>query len=285
MSLPVVSDSLQNYLAEVSRYPVLSAEDEREVAERYYRLRSVEDAHTLVTSNLRYVVKIALEYRHYGCRLADLIQEGNIGLMVAVKKFDPYKGFRLITYATWWIRAHIQDFILKTRGLVRHGTRALKKKLFYKNDASADNVADALVEGGGATTALAVREEAPVPDPALYDLSLDAAIGDDKTTFLDMLPDLGPGQEEVVSEGEETALVKKEISDAMALLNEKERLVIEDRVMSDEPISLQGLGDRLGVTRERVRQIEIQALKKLHKALKSSDVTRTVLQALPEPSK
>src|SRR3989337_3158734 len=121
MGLPVVSDSIQSYLAEVNRYPVRSAEDEFTVAERYYRNRSIEDAHTLVTSNLKYVVKIALEYRNYGCRLADLIQEGNIGLMTAVKKFDPYKGFRLITYAKWWIKAFIQDFILKTTGLVKRG--------------------------------------------------------------------------------------------------------------------------------------------------------------------
>ncbi|MDP2690246.1 MAG: sigma-70 family RNA polymerase sigma factor, partial [Deltaproteobacteria bacterium] len=106
MGLPVLSDNtLHSYLAEINRYPVLSQEDEFAVAERYYRERSMEDAHKLVVSNLRYVVKIALEFRQYGCRLADLIQEGNIGLMVAVKKFNPYKGFRLITYATWWIRS------------------------------------------------------------------------------------------------------------------------------------------------------------------------------------
>src|SRR3972149_1876841 len=146
MGLPVVSDSIQSYLAEVNRYPVLSAEDEFTVAERYYRNRPIEDAHTLVASNLRYVVKIALEFRNYGCRLADLIQEGNIGLMMAVKKFNPFKGFRLITYATWWIKSFIQDFILKSKGLVRRAARDLKRKLFYRTPSelpSGDGPADA----------------------------------------------------------------------------------------------------------------------------------------------
>ncbi len=251
MALPVVSDSIQSYLAEVNRYPVLSAEDEFTVAERYYKNRSIEDAHTLVISNLRYVVKIALEFRNYGCRLADLIQEGNIGLMTAVKKFNPYKGFRLITYATWWIKSFIQEFILKSKGLVRRGTKALKKQLFYKN---------ALPSGEDALT-----EEGPIQ--AANDLSLNSAIGDDTTTHLDLLTDEGPGPVEAAAMRQESALVKKEVSGALALLNDKERIVIEKRVMADEPESLQTLGDRLGLTRERVRQIESQALKKLQRTL------------------
>lgn len=253
MSLPVVTDSVQSYLAEVNRYKLLTPEEERSIAERYFRTKSIEDAHTLVTSNLRYVVKIALEFRNYGCRLADLIQEGNIGLMVAVKKFNPFKGFRLITYATWWIKSFIQDFIIKSKGLVRRGARDLKRKLFYRSPSE-------LPSGG---------EQADPEEAAVFfdDLSLNAAIAEGGATHLEMLRDEGPGPVEAVSEKQSAALVKREVTDALACLNEKERMVIKNRVMSDEPESLQGLGDRLGLTRERVRQIENQALKKLEKSL------------------
>ena len=252
MSLPVVSDNtLQSYLVEINRHPVLSQEDEFTIAERYYRERSMDDAHILVVSNLRYVVRIALEFRQYGCRLADLIQEGNIGLMVAVKKFDPHKGFRLITYATWWIRSFIQDFILKTRGLVKRNARALKKKLFYKSSPA-----------GNAASGSSHDEM-----EFAHDLSLNTALGDDGATHMDMLPDTAAGPVEAISGAQEQSLVKREVSGALALLSDNERMVVENRVMSDEPESLQKIGDRLGLTRERVRQIEAKALKKLHSAL------------------
>lgn len=253
MSLPVVSDSIQSYLTDVNRYKLLTQDEEFEIAERYYKHRKVDDAHMLVTSNLRYVVKIALEFRDYGCRLSDLIQEGNIGLMVAVKKFDPYKGFRLITYATWWIKAFIQDFIVKTKGLVKRSTKALKKRLFYKNGSN---------EG---------------TEP-LTDLSLDAPVADNNTTHMDMLGEPSPNQEEAYAEVEEQAVVGKVITDALATLNDKERMVIEKRVMAEEPESLQDIGDRLGLTRERIRQIESGAFKKLKETLKDSPA---VLAALP----
>lgn len=252
MSLPAISDNtLQSYLVEIDRHPLLSQEEEFTIAERYYKERSMDDAHALVVSNLRYVVRIALEFRRYGCRLADLIQEGNIGLMVAIKKFDPYKGFRLITYATWWIRSFIQDFILKTRGLVKRNARAMKKKLFYRSSA-----ADRAISGGSA-------EEVEFP----HDLSLNTELGDDGVTHMDMLPCAEADPVEAVSGAQERTLVKREVSGALALLNDSERMVMEKRVMSDEPESLQKIGDRLGLTRERVRQIEAKALKKLHNAL------------------
>ena len=165
----------------VNRYKLLTPEEERSVAERYFETKSIEDAHRLVTSNLRYVVKIALEFRKYGCRLADLIQEGNIGLMMAVKKFNPFKGFRLITYATWWIRSFIQDYILKSKGLVRRSARDLKKKLFYKSQPE-------LSAGAG--------EEASNYDSAEVfcdDLSLDATVTGKTTTHMELLRDEGPG--------------------------------------------------------------------------------------------
>jgi RNA polymerase sigma-32 factor len=253
MSLPVLSENtLQSYLVEINRYPVLSQEEEFTIAERYYREKSMKDAHRLVISNLRYVVKIALEFRQYGCRLADLIQEGNIGLMVAVKKFNPYKGFRLITYATWWIKSFIQDYILKTRGMVRRNARALKRKLFYRNTPGED--------------AIPMGASTEVVD-AHHDLSLNTALYDDNTTHQDMLRDDSADPVEAVAEAQERALVKREVAGALALLDKRERMIVENRLMRDKPESLQKIGDRLGVTRERVRQIESSAMKKLQKNL------------------
>ncbi|GMR04864.1 MAG: RNA polymerase sigma factor RpoH [Thermodesulfobacteriota bacterium] len=247
MNLPVPADSLQLYLADVNKYPLLSREEEFETAARYYKHKKVEDAHKLVTSNLRYVVKIAMEYRSYGCKLADLIQEGNMGLMVAVKKFDPHKGFRFITYATWWIRSSIQDFIIKTVGIVKRSPRALKKMLFYRKPALESK-----------------NDSEPV---FLPELSLNNTVGDEKTTHQDLLNDGGPGQEDALAEKQTMAIARREIASALEVLNKKERIVIKDRVMADEPASLQSLGDRLGITRERVRQIQREALKKVGKKL------------------
>ncbi len=251
MNLPVVADSIDIYLAEINKYPVLSPAEERQLAIRYYETGSLEDAHRLLTSNLRYVVKVAREYVKYGCRLADLIQEGNIGLMTALKKFNPYKGFRFITYATWWIRSCIQDYIIRTVGLVKRGTRAMKKALFYRNPELTAGESTSL-EGG-------LRKE----------LSLNAEIGEETTTHQDMLSSGAPGQEDVLAEAETKALAKREINTALASLNDKERLIIKDRVMADKPASLQTLGTRLGLSRERVRQIENEALRKLGKKLSS----------------
>ncbi len=251
IKLPVPADSLQLYFADVNKYPLLSKEAEFKIAERYYRDKSIEDAHTLVTSNLRYVIKIAMKYRNYGCRLADLIQEGNMGLMVAVKKFNPHKGFRFITYATWWIKSFMQDFIIKTVRLVKRNSKSLKKMLFYKKP---------VVDGDSE------KEYAKEPVFA-RELSLNNSIGDENTTHQDLLNDPGPGQEEAMAEKQTTALAKREVKSALKVLNDKERLIIEDRVMAEEPASLQNLGDRLGITRERVRQIQGEALKKIGEKL------------------
>ncbi len=265
----VLSDSLQSYLAKINRFPVLSPEEEFRLAERYYKYKDIEAAHRLVTSNLRYVVKIALEYRKYGCRLSDLIQEGNIGLMVAVDRFNPYKGYRLITYASWWIRSFIQEFIIRTKGLVRRSSRALKKKLFYRHQPPIPSVEggdDPHIQHDADTGSSVPYEEA---DLEVNDLSLDTAIGsdDDRTTHLDMLPDPRLNQEEALAVKQEQAMVKKEVNNALACLNDRESFIVKNRLMTDKPQSLQALGDRLGITRERVRQIENEAIKKLRKNL------------------
>ncbi|MFQ5585860.1 MAG: RNA polymerase factor sigma-32 [Thermodesulfobacteriota bacterium] len=264
MNLPVPANSLEIYLAQIGQFPLLNREEEERLAVRYNREGDIDAAHQLVTANLRFVVKIALEYRHYGLKLADLIQEGNIGLMKAVKKFDPYKGYRLITYAVWWIRSYIQAYILRGWSLVKRGGRELRKKLFYQFSKSREAIS-ALTENSDDTGDPDYHH--PVQLSAItsgHDLSLNESIdGDNSTTHLDFLSDSSPNQEEVVVENEERCLARRSVSTALATLNERERYVVEKRVMEDVPASLQAIGDELGLTRERVRQIEGEALKKL----------------------
>jgi RNA polymerase sigma-32 factor len=265
MSQLVLTESIQGYLNEISKYPLLSHEEELSIATRYFKTGNIDDAHALVTSNLRYVVKMALELRNYGCRLADLIQEGNIGLMHAVKKFNPHKGFRLITYASWWIKASMQDFILKSKGLVRRGTKSLKKKLFYKSDPITLKRPQVV---NMAQDASAGDDQHAHGDVCAYnDFSLNTPAGDGSATHMELLTDMRPGQEEVVAELQESIETKRTITTALKRLSDNERYVIKRRVMTDEPESLQGLGDKLGITRERVRQIETNALKKLKTSL------------------
>ena len=250
-ALPVVSDSMDSYLVEINRFPQLTREEEYDLSVDYYENGNLESAHKLVVSNLRFVVKLALKYRSYGCSLKDLVQEGNLGLMTAVKKFNPYKGFRVITYAAWWIKACIQDFILKTRGTVKRDFRALKKKLFYKNAGTDGQKALEADCNIGAT-----------------DLSLNATIGDgENTTHLDMLEDTSPGQAELYAASEDKADKKEKVALALSRLTDKERFVMENRFMKDEPLSLQSIGDTLGLSRERIRQIEKGSLEKLREVM------------------
>lgn len=236
-NLPVPQNSLAAYLVEVNRFPLLSRQEEFDLASRYRRSGDVEAAHALVTSNLRFVVKIAYEYASYGVRLADLVQEGNIGLMTAVKKFDPEKGFRLISYAVWWIRATIQNYILKTWSLVKIGTTRLQRKLFSKTDKA--------------------------KKAFLRDFSLDTPISDDsQTTHLDLLP-ASDNQEELVGRAEQNKTLKVQVAKALSQLNDRERVIVEKRLMTDEPMTLQELGNLYGISRERARQLEERTKAKL----------------------
>ena len=257
MGLPVLADSLDSYLVEVSRFPLLSRVEERELSLHYLETKDVDTAQRLVTSHLRFVVKTALEYRNYGIALKDLIQEGNMGLMNAVKKFNPHKGYRLITYAVWWIKSFIQEYILKTKGIVKRSSKALKKKLFYKT---------ALTEGDAAKDAAADASSANIL--TTNDLSLDTPIseGEDRT-HLDMMIDPTKDQAALVADMQEQEVNKDRVTTALALLNEKERFIITNRQMSDDALSLQNIGDRFGISRERVRQIEKAAMGKLKIAL------------------
>jgi RNA polymerase sigma-32 factor len=272
--LPVVKNSLESYLTQINQFPLLTQEEEFKLATRYRKDNDIEAAQKLITSNLRFVVKVAFEYKSYEVKLLDLIQEGNIGLMMAVKKFDPYKGYRFISYAIWWIRAYIQNFIIKTWSLVKIGTTQAQKKLFYKigkvrkalesdpdNEKKYDVLADDLDVAKEEIMEMEQRMSA-------RDLSLDAPFDEDhELTPLDLLQDGSVNQEEALIVEQEKKILETEVLDAMRRLNEKEAFIIRNRIMAESPLTLQEIGDHLRLSRERVRQIESEALKKLRKEM------------------
>jgi RNA polymerase sigma-32 factor len=272
LNLPVVSDSMSRYLAEIRRFPLLSAEEEHGLAVRLYENNDLEAAHRLITSNLRFVVKIAGEYRSYGMRMLDLIQEGNIGLMMAVRKFNPHKGIRLISYAVWWIRAYIQNFIISSWSLLKIGTTQTQRKLFFKLSEAKNAIRRLTGSDDLQETAQHLNLDAAdveeMDQRMRGEYSLDAElVAGEGTTLLDTLPDERQNQEELVAERQETGIMQREVAAALQGLNEKERYVIEHRVATDEPLTLQEIADHFSISRERVRQIEEGALKKMKTAL------------------
>ena len=274
MEVPAVTGTLDLYMAEINRFSILTADEEFRLAVRLKKYNDMEAAEKLVVSNLRFVVKIAHEYRNYGLKLADLVQEGNIGLMHAVKKFDPYKGYRLISYAVWWIRAYIQNYIIKSWSLVKIGTTQTQRKLFFKLAQARkmlQNLSEKRPEFKEIAETLGVRPE-QIEEMDLRmssrDLSLDAQVTEDgESTHMDYLTYDGADQETTLIKKEEMALVQHNIAGALAKLSEKESFIIRNRVMADNPLTLQEIGDRYHVTRERARQIEKQALRKLALAI------------------
>lgn len=271
-ALPVLSDNLGLYLAEIRKFPVLSPDEEYRLAVKFYEEQDLEAAHTLITSNLRFVVKIANEYRAYGMRMLDLIQEGNVGLMMAVRKFNPYKGFRLISYAVWWIRAYIQNYIISAWSLLKIGTTQAQRKLFFKLNQAKNAIRNMLGEDDlpAASLSLEVKESdvEEMEQRLKGDYSLDSEPADgDGLSLMDGLADDRMNQEEIIAESQEAALLEREIAQALAKLNEKERYVIEHRVTADEPLTLQEIADHFSISRERVRQIEEGALKKMKSLL------------------
>lgn len=274
MKLPVVTGTLDIYIAEINRFPLITAEEEFRLAVRLKKYNDMEAAEKLIVSNLRFVVKIAHEYRNYGFKLADLIQEGNIGLIHAVKKFDPYKGYRLISYAVWWIRAYIQNYLIKSWSIVKIGTTQAQRKLFFKLSQAKkqlETMSKKNPEFSEIAESLGVkRSEVAEMDLRMgtRDLSLNEFISDDgDTSHLDFLTHEGDSQEVSLIKHEERSLVKRDIAGALAKLNDRESYIILHRVMADDPLTLQEIGDKYNITRERARQIEKQALKKLQQAL------------------
>ncbi len=273
-NLPAVRNTLGSYLARINQLPLLSQEEEFDLSVTYRKRDDMDAAQKLITSNLRFVVKIAFEYKSYGFRILDLIQEGNIGMMMAVKKFDPYKGYRFISYAVWWIRAYIQNFIIKNWSLVKIGTTQAQKKLFYKigkvrkaleADQEKEQEYELLANDMDVSKQDLIEMEQRM---ATRDLSLDASIdGNQELTHFDLLKETSPNQEEVLGEEEERKILEKDVRVAMKRLNEREAYVVRNRIMTDLPLTLREIGSHLKISRERVRQIENEALKKLKREI------------------
>jgi len=262
------------YMVEINRVPLLSAEEEFDIAVKLKKYKNIKDAEKLVVANLRFVVKIAYEYKNYNVKMADLIQEGNIGLMHAVKKFDPHKGYRLISYAVWWIRAYIQNYIIRSWSMVKIGTTQAQRKLFFKLNKARKEL-EALSEKNPEFKEIAETLNVKTIDVEEMDLrltnrdvSLNTSLNDDSdATYLDFLTYQGNDQETELIKKEEMDIVQKHISGALEKLSEKEAFIVKNRVMADEPLTLQEVGDHYQITRERARQIEKQAIKKLQLAL------------------
>lgn len=279
MHLPILSSegSLSLYLQEIKRFPILTAEEEYMLAKRYKEHGDAEAAHKLVTSHLRLVAKIAMGYRGYGLPVTDLISEGNVGIMQAVKKFDPEKGFRLATYAMWWIRAQIQEYVLHSWSLVKIGTTAAQKKLFF-NLRKLKNQLGSIDDGSLSpenvreiANRLNVKEaEVKSMEGRLFsgDQSLNVQIGHEANTeWQDMIVDDSEAQDKVFEKKDEYLHRKKLFNEALKILNPREKEIIKLRRLRDKPKKLEELSQQFNISRERVRQIEEKAIEKLQKEI------------------
>ena len=293
-ALPILSaeSGLTHYLEEIRRFPMLEPQQEFMLAKRWRKHGDREGAHKLVTSHLRLVAKIAMGYRGYGLPIAEVISEGNVGLMQAVKRFEPDKGFRLATYAMWWIKAAIQEYILRSWSLVKMGTTANQKKLFF-NLRKAKSKISALEEGDlrpdqvkVIATQLGVTEQDVVDMNRRLggDASLNASIRDDGESgeWMDWLVDDAPSQERILEDSEESGNRHQALIAALDVLNDRERRIFEARRLADDPITLEDLAAEFGVSRERVRQIEVRAFEKVQKAVKSSIAELETPKATPQ---
>jgi RNA polymerase sigma-32 factor len=273
------SDSFKLYLSEINQHPLLKVEEEQRLA-RACVDGDTRAAHRLITANLRFVVKVAYEYRSYGLNLSDLVQEGNIGLMKAVQKFDPERGIRFISYAVWWIRAHIHNHILKSFSLVKLGTTQAQRKLFFslartRRELDKMSTEHGLDSDGENVEKIAKKlnvKPAEVEEMSQRmgrrDLSLDAPVGDDgDSTHIDFLAGDGPTQDHEVSSAQERTMLQGGVGAALAQLDARERFIVEQRVMSDQPMSLKEIGEHFGFSRERARQLETRAMEKLEEKL------------------
>ena len=277
MHLPILSSegNLSIYLQEIKKFPILTAEEEYMLAKRYKEHGDTDAAHKLVTSHLRLVAKIAMGYRGYGLPVTDLISEGNVGIMQAVKKFDPERGFRLATYAMWWIRAQIQEYVLHSWSLVKIGTTAAQKKLFFnlrklKNQLSSIDTGNLSPENAREIASRLNVKEAEVldMDNRLFsgDQSLNVQIGEEgDTEWQDMLVDSNDTQDNILANSNELSFRKKIFEQALEVLNDREKEIISLRKLKDKPVKLEELSKKFNISRERVRQIEEKAFEKLQK--------------------
>ena len=270
--LPATTNTIERYLAEIGNHPILSREEEHKLATKYKEDGDLEAARQLIRANLKFVVKVANEYKNYGINPMDVIQEGNLGLMQAVKRFDPTRGYRLISYAVWWIRAYIQNYVVKTWSLVKVGTTQAQRKLFYKLR-STKNEMDLTKQQLSPEDYKLLADKLGVPDQAVIemdkrmktkDFSLDTEIKDkSEATHLDFLQDKQLDQEDIISKAQEEEVVQEGLSDALEILSDREKYIIKNRVLSESPLTLEEIGQKYEISRERVRQIESAALKKI----------------------
>ena len=281
--------NLSRYLQEIRKFPMLAPEEELDLSRRWRDSEDTAAAHKLVTSHLRLVAKIAMGYRGYGLPIGELISEGNVGMMQAVKRFDPDRGFRLATYAMWWIRAAIQEYILHSWSLVKMGTTAAQKKLFFnlrrlKGQMQAIEDGDLKPEQvGKIAKALDVPEQDVVSMNrrlAAPDHSLNAPVrADSEGEWQDWLVDEGESQETVLAQHEELTGRRALLGGALRTLNDRERHILIERRLKDNPTTLEELSQQYNISRERVRQIEVRAFEKLQKSMKSQVAERRVAQA------
>lgn len=266
-------DALTQYLNTIRNYPVLSRDKEFELAKKYYDEGDRQAAEVLVKSNLKFVVKIAMEYSKFGTKLIDLIQEGNVGLMHALKEYNPYKGVKLISYAVWWIRGYIQDYLMKQQSLVKIGTNQKQRKLYYQLEKERAK----LLQEGLPTTPKLLSQRLDVNESDVIDmqqrlkhsdLSLDQQISDsDDTSWLDRQTDeTVDAPDELIINEEQLSLLKEKIDALKEDLNERELQLLDQRILNDQPVTLKSLGDEWGVTREAARQTEARLIEKIKKA-------------------
>ena len=289
LSVPSLSGegSLTRYLQEIRKFPMLEPEEEYMLAKRWKEREDSEAAHRLVTSHLRLVAKIAMGYRGYGLPLSELISEGNVGMMQAVKRFDPDRGFRLATYAMWWIRAAIQEYILHSWSLVKMGTTAAQKKLFF-NLRRLKGQLQAIEDGDlSPENVEKIAHELDVPEAdvvsmnrrlAAPDHSLNAPLrSDSEGEWQDWLVDETDSQETMLGERQELGLRRDLLEKALTHLNERERHILGERRLKDSPTTLEDLSQQYGISRERVRQIAVRAFEKLQKAIKAAAIERRLV--------
>ncbi|WP_395664069.1 RNA polymerase sigma factor RpoH [Aestuariivirga sp.] len=294
-SLPAIASGeagLQRYLQDIRQFPMLQPDEEYMLAKRWKEHGDAKAAQKLITSHLRLVAKIAMGYRGYGLPIGEVISEGNVGLMQAVKKFEPDKGFRLATYAMWWIKASIQEFVLRSWSLVKMGTTANQKKLFF-NLRKVKSQIEALEEGDlrpdqvqFIAKKLGVTEEDVVSMNRRLggDTSLNAHLRDDSEgEWQDWLVDESDNQEEMLVQSEEASMRHGLLREAMDKLTDRERRVFEARRLQDDPVTLEDLSQEFGVSRERIRQIEVRAFEKVQKAVKNASQRLLAPKTLPAP--
>jgi len=287
-SLPALSSdsNLSRYLQDIRKFPMLEADEEYMLAKRWREHEDTEAAHKLVTSHLRLVAKIAMGYRGYGLPVNELISEGNVGMMQAVKRFDPERGFRLATYAMWWIRAAIQEYILHSWSLVKMGTTAAQKKLFF-NLRRIKGQLKAIEEGDLAPeTVKKIATQLDVPEDdvvqmnrrlAAPDHSLNASPrADSEGEWIDWLEDETQNQESRLADSEELGKRQALLVTAMKGLNERERHILTERRLKDEPTTLEDLSKEYNISRERVRQIEVRAFEKLQRSIKNAAIEQNL---------